>query len=159
MDTGVPRTIAEIVAVNPGAALVYPNGPPQAVAPPGWSTDDETEMDLCQREFFLKNCHQVPDILLEDVLYSFDCIGFMDGDEAAPWLPIWMCASYYAADVLYDPGHNVTLKAGFALEKCLRAGKVPLTLAAIECFTKRFFPGPEEDPELYDAIKLYRAPS
>ena len=151
-----PRTIREIVAVNPGAALVYPDGPPQAVAAPDWSPDGETEMNLCQREFFLKNYQQVPDISLQEVVYSYDCIGFMNAAEAEPWLPIWMCASFYAVDFLHDPTENVTSWTQYALEKCMKAGHVPVCMAAIDYFAKHVCDSPELEPELYATIDTYR---
>lgn len=155
-EESFPQTIKEIVAVNRGAAFVYPDGPPQAIAPPDWSSDGESEMDICQREFFLKYCQHVPDIPLQEVLKWFNCTGFMNGAEAAPWLPIWMCASFYAVDYLHDRTENVTAWAEFALVKCMNAGHAPVSMQAIEYFVIHVCDMPNISPELYEALDKYR---
>ena len=151
-----PRTIKDIVAMNYGAALAFPDGPPLAAPAPEWSSDGESEMDVCQREFFLKHSDNVPDTPLQEVLYYYDCIGFMNGEEAAPWLAILMCASFYAVDYLDDPSHNVTSWTQFALEKCMATGHVPVSLKAIDYFAEHVCEPRSDDPELHSKIDHFR---
>ena len=156
-EAGRPQTIQDLVGVNHGAALVFPDGPPQSVAAPGWSMDGTTEMDKCQRDFFSKHCHDVPRIPLADIVYFSDCINFMSAEVAAPWLPIWMCGAFYAVDVLNDPTENVTSWAQYALERCLESDRVGLSFEAIKYFAEHVCDPPELEPDLYRKIDAYRA--
>ncbi len=148
-------TISGLVTLSHGASLVFPSGPPTSIAAPKWEVSDDSEMAYCQREFFLHFCDIVPQIPVT-VLLNNDCINFMSAEEAAPWLPIWMCASFYAIEHLRDESDNVIWWTQCALERCLRANRISVSLEAIDYFVKLACDPPELEPELHSALAQYR---
>jgi len=138
-----------------GGQLVYPQGVLATAPAPTWGADGATEMDYCQREFFLKYCNQVPQIPIRRLLNN-DCICFMMAEEAAPWLPVWMCGSFFALEVLGDPYENSTSWTQYALEKCLVANNITVSLEAIDYFVKICCDSIEAEPDLYAKLAKYR---
>ncbi len=148
-------TIKEFVPTSFGAKLVYPHGVPETLPAPKWSVDDTGEMSDCQRLFFLRYCNQVPQILIREFLNN-DCISFMTDGEEALWLPVWMCGSFFAIEVLDDQNENSIWWTQCTLERCLVANNVTISLDAIDYFVKVACDPIEYEPELYAKLEHYR---
>ncbi|HLO98612.1 MAG TPA: hypothetical protein VK171_08460 [Fimbriimonas sp.] len=149
-------SLEQFVSQNKGAALVFPSGLPSSISAPQWSSDGEDEMSCCQREFFQKFSNDVSDIPMSAILFSWDCIDFLDGIEAAPWLPVWMCGATYAVEVINQSDHCVTLWAQFALEKCIEADKVTVPMEGVEYFVATACDSEESESELYSKLETLR---
>jgi hypothetical protein len=148
-------TIEEFVPKSVGAALAFPNGIPATLPAPPWAVDGTDEMSLCQQEFFLKYCDRVPQIPLREILNN-GCLGFMQAEEAAHWLPVWMCGSFFAIEVLGDDFDNSLTWAQYALERCLVAKTITISLDCIDYFVKVACDPIDIEPELHAKVKQYR---
>lgn len=113
-------------------------------------------MSCCQREFFQKHSNNISGIPMTEILFSFDCIGFMDGIEASPWLPVWMCGAIYAIEEINESSHCVTLWAQFALEKCIESDRLTVPQEGVEYFVATACDPEESERELYSKLKFLR---
>jgi hypothetical protein len=146
--------LRHFVRVNAIARIIFEGlgGIPRSVAVPDWDSVGDDEMACCKRGVFEKYGQAIIDIPLEVVVQWFDCIGFMTVTEASEWLPIWMCASVYALDVLEDPTENVIQWTQFKLEDSLRVGRVPTSLPAVRAFAQHVY-GDDEDADIWQLLE------
>lgn len=151
-----PATIADLVATNTGASLIFAEGIPQSIKPPSWSQYGDGEMEECMRSFFLKHSGNIPQTPLDDIADCFDCIAFMNANEESRWLPVWMCGALYAVDCLEDPSECVIQWAESALKRCLAAGTIAVSMEAIDYFASRIGEPFAIDADLQSLIENHR---
>ena len=93
---------------------------------PNWGTGGGgDEMGDCNAEVFLRYMQEGGKFPVERIVWGFDCIGFMGGDEAAGWVPVWMVASLYAMEVQRGHWENTMCWTDMAIERVLEAGLAP----------------------------------
>jgi len=101
----IPQTIKDLVAVNKGAALVFPAGIPQSIPDPGWTHPLYPEgMRAVGYRFFERWADDIPNIPLDEVLNYSAALSYewIHGVECYPWYSVFMCGVFYKEEILGD---------------------------------------------------------
>ena len=137
-EENIHLTIKEFVTGSHLVDHVFPSGVPTAIAGPNWASNGTDEMSFCQKHFFELWKDRIQDIPIHQVIEHFDCIGFMDVSDAQDWLPIWMCASYYASQFGDASSANIGQWTLNSLDLCIEAGRFFLPIESIQKFVTDF---------------------
>lgn len=94
----IPRTIKDLVAVNEGAALIFPSGIPQSIPDPGWTHPLYPEdMRAIGFQFFERWADDIPNIPLDEVLKYSTALSheLINLEKCYPWYSVFMCGAIY----------------------------------------------------------------